>query len=641
MKTKTLPLIYLSRNWVLAFCTLLLTLVCHVSFAQEPNLPPFQTPKIVKPENAFQLSVSHETQSLNISVRIDNCCYLYQEHFQIYLHKPNRDPIDLTGDISLPSPTIKEDPDLGPQSLYYSDFKLSIPLEGILSKIDRPQQWLLQVDSQGCAKSGFCYPPQTHWFKIQIKDQAIQSLMPLTNEPSLPYNGEIASDTTTKATSSTESEHFSLIPDLTKLKGSGFLTALIGFYLVGIVLTFTPCVLPMIPILATVIVGQTHLNTRKAFWLSLCYSLSMAVTYAMIGIVAALIGKNLQALMQKPVIIMAFAGLFFYLGLVQLGKLHFSFFRTFKDQLHQIHIEQESGSYIGAIVMGFLATLIASPCVTAPLLGVLGYISQSGNVIFGGAALLALGLGMGTIMVIAGTVGGRYIPSAGNWMHSVNEAFAIMMFAISVWLVSRIWPTGPWILSLWAVLMVYVAYCLGTFKPQSTRLGKIGVLFILYAAILVWGALIGQTDPLKPLKQFDPWHEQPLTAKPGEVFKTIENLPALEAVQYYSRKENKPTMVVFYADWCTTCQKLEKDLFSSPKILKELKNWTLVRANVTAYNDSSQTLLNHFDLIGPPAILFFDQQGNELPHYRIVGETSEKKFLTTVDGACQKLNEKE
>lgn len=647
MKAKTMPQSFLPRKWVIFFCTLFICLGSQLALASSDILPPTHKPRILTPDQAFQLSVSYDTESVSLNWHIDACCYLYQEHFQVFLHKPNREPVELTGKVTLPTAETHNDPDLGPQLLYRSKVIVPVMLKPILSTIKNPQQWLLQVDSQGCATSGFCYPPQSSWFKIQVKDQKIQSLEPLTSEPPLPLLGEDPDEEKAAAPTSTAQQLRALIvPDLNQpLHGLGYLTALITFYVIGVLLTFTPCVLPMIPILATVIVGQEHVNTRKAFWLSLCYSLSMAVTYAMIGIVAALIGKNLQALMQKPVIIMAFAALFFYLGLTQLGKIQFSLFKTFKDQLNQYHIQQESGSYIGAIMMGFLATLIASPCVTAPLLGVLGYISRSGDIILGGSALLALGLGMGTILVIAGTVGGRYIPDTGPWMHSVNQAFAIMMFGLSIWLVSRIWPGGPWILGLWAVLMVYVAYCLGTFKPQSTRLGKIGVLFILYAAILGWGAFLGQTDPLKPLARFDPWHESPATiaakkaAESGEVFRTIENLSALEAIQYYSRQEKKPTMVVFYADWCASCQRLEKNLFSSPKIVSELKNWTLVRANVTAYSDDSQNLMKHFNLIGPPAILFFDQEGKELPQYRIVGETSENRFLGTVTAACKKLNE--
>ena len=264
----------------------------------------------------------------------------------------------------------------------------------------------------------------------------------------------------------------------------------------------------MLPILATVIVGQKHLNTRKAFWLSLSYVLSMAFTYALIGIVAALIGKNLQALMQKPMILMAFAVLFFYLGLVQLGKIHFSLFKTFKNQLHHYHIQQESGSYVGAIMMGFLATLIASPCVSAPLIAVLLQISQTGHVLSGGLALLALGLGMGTLLLIAGTLGGRYVPDTGPWMLSVNQAFAAMMFGISIWLVGRLISTGPWVLCLWAIWLIYVAHCLGTFKRKSSRLGHVGFVCVLYAAVLIWGAIMGQTDPAQTAEAVQPLAHQ-------------------------------------------------------------------------------------------------------------------------------------
>jgi len=627
---------------------LLMVLGCHSSMADNNPLAAFNLPsKVMAPEQAFQLTASHTADEVTFHWQIDNCCYLYQEYLKVFLHAPHKKPLEFN-DIKLPKAESSHDPDLGETLLYRHQLEVPVSLKSSLAKETASEHWYLQVEYQGCAESRFCYPPQTMWFLVNVKDHQIQGMTPLLTPPAMLSEEIQATESThSQATSSSEekssipSGNF-LIPDLGELQGFKYFTSLLSFYLLGILLTFTPCVLPMIPILATVIVGQKHINTRKAFWLSLSYVLSMAVTYAGIGIVAALIGKNLQALMQKPMIIIAFSGLFFYLGLTQLGKVHFTLFKSFKNKLHHYHIQQESGSYVGAIMMGFLATLIASPCVTAPLLGVLGYISQSGDIVFGGSALLALGLGMGTLLLLAGTLGGKFIPDTGPWMLSVNQAFAAMMFGLSIWLISRIVASGPWILGLWSAWLIYIAYCLGTFKRKSSRIGHLGIIFLLYAGILIWGAAVGENDPLKPMKQWNPWHEKkPLTLASGEVFRNIENLAALEAIQYYSLKENKPTMVVFYADWCVSCQKIEHELFSSRQIVDQLKDWTLVRANVTAYNEDSQALLKHFNLIGPPAILFFNKEGQELPQYRIVGETSAAKFLDNVGNACMKLNHHE
>lgn len=630
-----------TRHWFVALCTFWMLLLAQSAFAIDiPSLT-----KVLEPEKAFVLSIANTPDKVTLDWQINDCCYLYQNHINVSLHQLEQTPLDLTKTLSLPKPEVINDPDLGEISRYRQALILPIMLKKQLEE-NATAHWHLQVDYQGCAESGFCYPPQTAWFTIDVVDHKIKNVIELKTPPdlSLEPSSHTKNTKTTESTSTHEnihsqkSSHF-LIPDLGELAGMKYLTALLSFYVLGILLTFTPCVLPMVPILATVIVGQKHINTRKAFWLSLSYVLSMAFTYAMIGIVAALIGKNLQALMQNPAIIIAFAALFFYLGLVQLGKIHFSLFKSFKNQLQHYHIQQESGSYVGAIIMGFLATLIASPCVTAPLLGVLGYISQSGDIVFGGSALLALGLGMGTLLLIAGTLGGRFIPETGAWMLKVNQAFAAMMFGLSIWLIGRIVHNSPWILLFWAAWLIYVAYCLGTFKRKSTRAGHVGFLFVVYAGVLIWGAIIGQTNPIKPLTQWNPWHTKPLELATSEVFKNVENLPALEAIQSYSQKENKPTMVVFYADWCVSCQKVEQELFSSKKMVDELKDWTLIRANITAYNADSQALLKKFNLIGPPAILFFDKNGNELSKYRIVGETSAPRFLDNVGQACDKLNQ--
>jgi thiol:disulfide interchange protein DsbD len=383
----------------------------------------------------------------------------------------------------------------------------------------------------------------------------------------------------------------------------------------------------MIPILFGVIVGEGHLNTRKAFWLSFVYVMSMSFTYALAGIVAATLGKNLQALFQKPVAVFSFAALFFYLGLVQLGVTRFHFPQRFQDKLNKLHHKQVRGSYIGAAIMGILATLIASPCVSAPLIGALSYISQSGNLFLGGSSLFAMGLGMGTLLLIMGTLEGKLLPKKGPWMHAVNQIFAIMMFGLGVWLLGRIIPSTL-TLALWGLVLIFTAWCMGCFRKHSGFSGRIGFAFVVYACILFYGAWHGEEDPMKPLVTGF-WGEKNVEQR--SLFATIDSEQALTPILEAAKKQHRPLMLVFSAEWCTACKHNEHKVFTEPSVQKSMSQLTLIRADVSPYSESNQVLLQKFALIGPPAILFFDKDGRELTSYRVIGEISPKAFVAHLD----------
>jgi thiol:disulfide interchange protein DsbD len=242
----------------------------------------------------------------------------------------------------------------------------------------------------------------------------------------------------------------------------------------------------------------------------------------------------------------------------------------------------------------------------------------------GGSALLALGLGMGTVLLALGTIGARFLPKSGPWMHHVNQVFSIVMFGLSIWLLGRIYHS-PWILVLWGILGLFVAWCMNTFRARTGWSGRIGMIFVFYSAILFWGAIQGEQNPVK-LLSFNPW-KQSVESSNKMVFENIDSIASFDEIKAKTQKMSKPMMLVFYADWCISCQHLEHEVFTNSVVQKGLKSWQVVRADVSSYNEANQQLLKHFDLIGPPAVLFFDEKGSELKNYRIIGEISVKHFL--------------
>lgn len=612
------------------------------------KLPGAISAPVLAVEQAFNLNIFHEADSIDAQWQIANGNYLYQEKLQITLFDPSGKKLWVSQQKDLPAAIEVEDAYFGKQSIYKSTLSVPIALNQHLNNPNT--HFFLQADYQGCSESGFCYPPQTHWFEIKLVDQKISSVYPLSYDP-LENKEAIAEDNEiselTEITSKTELKERDLIKSsatsaLNELKKSNenkhFLYAIAIFYLAGVLLSFTPCVLPMIPILFGIIVGQKHLNTRKAFRISLSYVLSMAFTYALAGIVVATLGKNLQAHFQYPIVIILFAALFAILGLTQIGVIYIKLPRylSMNEILTKLHAKQASGTYIGAAIMGVLATLISSPCVTAPLIVLLGYISQSGDVLLGGSALLAMGLGMGTILLILGTLGGKYIPRAGAWMHTVNRFFAIAMFGFSIWLLDRVFH-GPWILVLSAALCFYIAWCLMTAHSHRKWYYGIGLLFILYAFVLLWGAWLKESNPFKPLIT-NPWGTTiSVSSESVPEFKNIQSLAELEKVQKTAQAQAKPLIAIFSAQWCTSCRQLEATVFSDPKVLQQLKDWEVVHLDVTTFNHHAEQLLKKFEVVGPPAILFFDKEGKELQSKRIVGSISIKNFENQLNEIKQEL----
>ncbi|MGA7800075.1 MAG: protein-disulfide reductase DsbD, partial [Gammaproteobacteria bacterium] len=406
------------------------------------------------------------------------------------------------------------------------------------------------------------------------------------------------------------------------------LLTLASFFGFGLLLAFTPCVFPMIPILSSIIVGQgERITTGRAFSLSAAYVLAMAVTYTAAGIIAAVFGQNLQAAFQNPWILGTFAGVFVLLSLSMFGFYDLQMPAFVQSKLTDISNRQRGGTLLGAGVMGFLSALIVGPCVAAPLAGALIYIGQTGNAVLGGLALFALSLGMGAPLLAIGTGAGKVLPRAGDWMNTVKGVFGVLLLAVAIWMLERILP-GAITMALWATLLMVSSIYMGALDslgPDATGWRRFwkgsGLVMLLYGAVLLVGAATGATDPLQPLARVSVTSGGVASAAEhqGLQFKRVKDLQQFQQQLQAASSQGRPVMLDFYADWCVSCKEMEKYTFSKPQVQQALAGTTLLQADVTADNEADKALLRHFGLIGPPSILFFGPDGTERRPYRVVG----------------------
>jgi thiol:disulfide interchange protein DsbD len=582
-------------------------------------------------DEAFKLNVILLPENrLQVEWVIADEYYLYKHRFKfdatpgVELHQPQ-----------IPAGLKKIDEFFGEVEVYYKLISVLVPFQG-------QEEFELTVGYQGCADAGLCYPPETKTYRINPDSLDVEllgkakpgkrDLMP-TGQASGSGVLEMARSGTTK-----EGTLAAAIADETLW----MMMAL--FFVAGIGLAFTPCVLPMIPILSSIIVGQKQIPTRiKAFSLSMTYVLGMAITYAILGTLVGYFGAelNIQAKLQSPWILSTFAVLFVILSLAMFGFYELQLPERIRDRLTGVSQAQQGGEYLGVAIMGVLSSLVVSPCVSAPLAGALIYISATGDALIGGLALLALGLGMGAPLVAIGSSGGQLLPKAGQWMNSVKAVFGVMLLAVAIWMVERIVPASV-TLMLWAVLAIVCGVYLGALDSVSEngwpRLWKgVGVISVVYGIILLVGAASGASDPLKPLQNVlagaEAGPESRVSFRPVQDLKSLQQVLAAEA----SNSVSRPVMLDFYADWCVSCKVMERDVFNDPEIKTLLDNFQLLQIDVTANNIDHQQVLDYFGLFGPPAILFFDKNGKELRQYRIQGELTRNEFDEHISNLMESL----
>jgi thiol:disulfide interchange protein DsbD len=576
----------------------------------------------LSPEDAFRFEAEVTgPETLRLTWDIAEGTYLYHEKLAVSLEDGEGVAF---GAYELPPPEVKPDtvrPDgsIGDVALYHDRIDLELPL---LRGAAEPTAVTLVAKYQGCAERGICYPPQTQRVKLELPAATSVSALP---EPTAP---QPAAESPAPAPEPSSDAPVSEQDQIAQVLAGGNLWLIIAaFFGFGLLLAFTPCVFPMIPILSGIIAGQgSKITTRKAFVLSMVYVLAMALTYTVAGVLAGLFGANLQAAFQDPWILTAFALVFVALALSMFGFYELQLPSSLQSKLAEISNKQEGGTLAGVAIMGFLSALIVGPCVAPPLFGALIYISQTGDAVLGGVALFALSLGMGAPLIAIGTSAGKLLPRAGAWMDAVKAVFGVLLLAVAILLLERILPAALSML-LWGLLLICSAVYLGALTQlpaDATGWSKLwkglGVFLLVYGSLMLVGAAAGGKDTVQPLRGLGLGSAAGAAGAQHAAFQRIKTVDDLDREVKAAAARGKPVLLDFYADWCVACKELERYTFSDPAVIAEMERFVLLQADVTANDAEDQALMqDRFGIPGPPAILFFDADGQELRGFRVVG----------------------
>lgn len=561
--------------------------------------------KFLEPDQAYALTVEAvDGRTLVARWQVAKDYYLYRDKFTFRL-------VNDMGDVQLGAPQFppaepKTDETMGKTWVYHDQVAVTIPLQRTTVA---SAEIHLEAGYQGCAEAGFCYPPMTKTVSL-----------------------DLPAATATASPAVTEQDR------LARVLTSGHIGwALLTFFGLGLLLAFTPCVFPMIPILSGIIVGQhAEQKPRKAFVLSLVYVLAMAFTYTVLGVIAGRFGENLQAAAQNPWILGSFSAVFVVLALSMFGLYQLQIPASWQTWLSHHSNRQQGGTLIGVAVMGLLSALIVGPCVAAPLAAALIVIGQSGDALLGGMALFSMSLGMGVPLLVIGTSLGKWLPATGGWMNTIKAVFGVLLLAVAIWMLERILPAAVTLL-LWGGLFTVSAIFMGALDrmaPDATgwrRLWKgVGFVLLVYGGALIMGAASGGRDVFRPLEGLTAARSGEAAAHAALAFKPVKSVEQLQQEIASASAQGQSVMLDFYADWCVSCKEMEKFTFSDPAVQQALGGVVLLRADVTANDAVDQALLKKLGLIGPPAILFFGADGQERAEYRLIGFLNAEKFLAHV-----------
>ncbi len=583
-----------SKRPLVALATLLLGLL-SLAASPVPAADGLQN-DFLPPDQAFKVFVQATAPDrIEVSYAVTDGYYLYRDKLKFALAAEVQGVA--LGQPQMPKGEIKTDDYFGTQEVWRHDFTVQLPV----SRAGGPALPLtLNLTWQGCADAGLCYPPQRAKFEVTLPPADGSSKVALAQEPYVSEQDWLAS-----------------------LVRSGSLFTLLGmFFLSGLGLAFTPCVLPMVPIISGIIAGHGANMTRlKGFSLSLTYVLGMAATYTAAGMAFAAAGQQAQSLFQQPWIISLFAVLFVTMAASMFGFFTVQMPSFVQTRLAELSNRQRAGSYAGVAVMGALSALIVTTCVGPALVAALSVIGQSGQMLRGGLALFAMAMGMGTPLLVVGASAGQLLPRAGAWMETVKQLFGALLLAVAAWMLARIVPERIALL-LWALPALAAAVVLlrATLRSNLPRLlvRTIGAAALLWAVLLVVGGVRGATDPLAPWALAPTHIELP--------FVTIKSVADLEREVAAAQAAGKPLLLDFYADWCVSCKEMERYTFPDAQVRQVLANTVLLRADVTANDEADQALLTKFGIFGPPTIAFYGSDGIERSTLRVVGYMKAAEF---------------
>jgi len=600
----------MTRRLFRVFLLLLLTLISPASLAGNSSAPLKEffanssgEDEFLSPDAAFGVDIHAEGKQIKADFRIAPGYYLYKDRIKFAL-KPA-----LAHEVHLPNGDIKNDPNFGKIEVYHQD------MTGVITLKDHANQHIIvKATYQGCSEKGLCYAPQHQEFALKLKNSG--------SDQQLSANSPSNSDS--HAANLLENGQWWLI--------------ILGFFTAGLLLAFTPCVFPMIPILSSMIIGKNaHTSRLHAFNLSLAYTMGMCVTYTLAGIAAGLSGQMLSNALQSPLALGFGASIFVLLSLSMFGFYELKLPHALENKFLNWNQRFKGGNYVSDLLMGALSALIISPCVAAPLAGALLYISKTHDVVLGGVALFSLSLGMGAPLLAIGASAGTLLPKAGAWMNTIRHIFGVLMLGVAVWLITPIIPIAAQ-MALWAALLIVPAMFMHAIdslpanaKPIARLWKGVAIMMLIAGIALLIGALSNAKSPLQPLSGIIAKSEN--THAPLK-FSRVASISELE--QQLQSAKGKTVMLDFYADWCVSCKELEQFTFSDSRVQAALKDTILLQVDMTDNTEAHQSLLRKFNLFGPPGIIFFNPEGHEEKGLKVVGFKNADDFLTTLHqrGSC-------
>jgi len=572
------------------------------------NVANADAPDFLPVDKAFVLSINQNVKDLSLRWKISSGYKLYKEKIDIKITNGLGD----LGEIKWPLAESYFDRNFNEDILIYKE---SLGIKVPVSNLSKDS--VLQVTYQGCAEEGLCYPPVTQAYKIPPGVGGV--LSPLSEDKLIPTSYQ------DKTTTVSEKDDLNLAKEL--LKSDSLFKIALGFWFFGLLLSFTPCVLPMIPILSSIIVGnQKDISVpTKGFLMAVAYCAGMAIVYTSMGLMAGLLGEGLASYLQQPWVLILFASMLTVFSLSMFDVVAFQMPSVIQERLNQASSRLPGGKFVGVFCMGALSALMVGPCVAGPLAGALIYISQTKDIILGGVALFAMAVGMSVPLLVTGVSAGKLLPKAGPWMMQVKYIFGLLLLAVALWMIMPLISERV-ALFAWGGLAILTALYLDIFgdKTLAPSFGAkfkklLAIMIFLIGVAEIWGGISGATNLLQPLGK-SPFVEANVSNKLK--FERVHSLQELDQVLANKRK----VMVDFYADWCVTCKEMENFTFSNSNVQLAAKDITLVQLDVTKNSDEDRAMLRRYGLFGPPAILFFKENGEEISGMRVVGFMDSEKF---------------